>query len=86
MKRRNTSQDEPSKASLREMPEIDFSKQRPVSRGRHAAKARRSLEILVIDKKVSEALGGPTAIIQILNAIAQGLADAREPKRKRRAA
>ena len=86
MRKKRTNTGEPSKASLREMPEIDFSKQRPRSRGRYAAKARRSLEVLVVDKKVAAILGGPTAIVQILNTLADGVAEGRESKRKHHAA
>lgn len=72
MKRKTTKTDEPSKASLAEMPEVDFSKVLPV-RGRHAARAQASLDVIVIDKRLSEALGGPDRVTQILAALAEAL-------------
>ncbi len=52
------------------------------TRGKYVEKARRSLEVIVIDKKSAKALGGPEAI----RAILQTLAEAIEPRRKRRRA
>ncbi len=72
---------EPSKASLREMPEIDFSRTRIVSRGRHAARARRSLETLVVDKKTIKALGGAEAVLGILDALAKSIEASRKKRR-----
>lgn len=82
MRKNSTKNDEPSRASLQEMPEVDLHRQRKVSRGRYAARARRSLEVLVVDKKVVAALGGADAIPGILRALAEALA----MKKKRRAA
>jgi hypothetical protein len=82
MKKRSTKNDEPSAASLAEMPEIDFSKHGKWTRGKYAARARRSLEVVALDKKVVRALGGAGAVHTILRA----LADAIEVKKKRRAA
>ncbi len=72
---------EPSKASLREMPEIDFTRARVVSRGRHAARARRSFETLIIDKKTLKALGGADAALAILEAVANSIAASRKKGR-----
>ena len=83
MRRKTTKTDEPSKASLEEMPEVDFSRVGKVTRGKYAARARRSLEVLVIDKKVSRTLGGPDAIRAILTALARAVEDT---KKRRRAA
>jgi hypothetical protein len=44
MSRRTTKTDEPSKASLAEMPEVDFSRLGRLSRGKYAERARRSLD------------------------------------------
>jgi hypothetical protein len=73
---------ERSAASLAEMPEIDFSKVGKPSRGKHAARARRSLEVVVLDKKMVATLGGPDAVRAILEAVAGAL----EGKKRRRAA
>ncbi len=52
------------------------------SRGKYVEKARRSLEILVVDKKTVAALGGPDAILRILRALAGSI----EPRRRKRRA
>jgi hypothetical protein len=84
MRRRTTKSDEPSKASLAEMPEVDFSRLRQLSRGKYAERARRSLEILAIDKKVVAALGGPDAVGSILRALADAIGE-KKPKKRRAA-
>ena len=58
MSRRATKTDEPSKASLAEMPEVDFSRLGKLSRGKYAERARGCLEVLVLNKKLVAALGG----------------------------
>jgi hypothetical protein len=55
------------------------------TRGKYAAKARRSLEVIVIDKKTAKVLGGPEAIARILQALAEAIQSPRK-KKKRRAA
>jgi hypothetical protein len=53
------------------------------ARGKYVEKARRSLEVLAVDRKTVAALGGPDAVLRILQALAASL----EPRpRKRRAA
>jgi hypothetical protein len=84
MKRRSTSRSpEPSRASLREIPEVDLSSARVLGRGRHVERARRSFDTLVIDKRVLKALGGEEAVMDILQAPARSITATR---RKRRAA
>jgi hypothetical protein len=84
MKRKSTSKNsEPSRASLREIPEIDLSSARVLGRGRHVERARRSFDTLVVDKRVLNILGGEEAVIDILQALAKSIASSR---RKRRAA
>jgi hypothetical protein len=70
MSKRRTRSDEPSKASLEEMPEIDFSKMKVIGRGRHYERARRSLEVIVLDKKLVKKLGGPEGVRALLTAVA----------------
>jgi hypothetical protein len=84
MSRRTTKSAEPSKASLAEMPEVDFSRLGKLSRGRYAERARRSLEVLVLDKKVVATLGGPERVAEILRALAGVFADTK-PKKHRAA-
>ena len=68
MNRKTTKSDEPSKASLAEMPEVDFSRLGKLSRGKYAQRARRSLEVIVLDKKLVARLGGPDRVAGILRA------------------
>jgi len=84
MSKRTTKTDEPSKASLAEMPEIDFSRVGKLSRGKYAERARRSLEVVVLDKKLVASLGGPDRVAGILHALAEAIGD-NKPKRRRAA-
>jgi hypothetical protein len=84
MNRRTTKSDEPSKASLAEMPEVDFSRVGKLSRGKYAERARRSLEVLVLDKKVVAALGGADRVAGILRALADAIGE-KKPKKRRAA-
>jgi hypothetical protein len=84
MNRRITKTDEPSKASLAEMPEVDFSRLSKLSRGKYAARARRSLEVVVLDKKLVAALGGADKVAGILRAVADAVGE-KKPKKRRAA-
>jgi hypothetical protein len=53
------------------------------SRGKYVRKARRSFEMIIVDKKVLNALGGPEGLNGILQALAKSVVRA---KKKRRAA
>lgn len=55
-----------------------------LSRGKYAERARRSIEILALDKKLVAALGGPDAVSTILRALAAALGE-RKPKKRRAA-
>jgi hypothetical protein len=81
MNRRTTKSDEPSKASLAEMPEVDFSRIGKLSRGKYAERARRSLEVVVLDKTIVTALGGPDRVAGILRALAAAVGE-KKPKRR----
>lgn len=85
MKKRSTKTSRnPSKASLREAPEVTLETHRVLGRGRHAAEAKASFEALIVDRWVADALGGPKAIARILEALADSIEPPR--KKKRRAA
>ncbi len=74
MKKRSTRNTrEPSRASLREIPEIDLSSARVLGRGRLVEKARRSFDSLIVDKRVLKALGGQDAVIAILEVLAKSV-------------
>jgi hypothetical protein len=75
---------EPSKASLAEMPEVDFSRLGKLSRGKYAARSRRSLEVVVLDKKLVAALGGADKVAGILRALADAVGE-KKPKKRRAA-
>lgn len=66
------------------MPEIDLAHAKVLGRGRHVERARRSFETVIVDKKTSNALGGPDAIVRILQALAESIVA--PPRKKRRAA
>lgn len=74
---------EPSKASLEEVPEIDFSRYdlTKAKRGRYVKMARRSLEIIVVDKKWVKTLGGPEGVVGILAALASAVEGSRKKRR-----
>lgn len=82
MSKRITKSAEPSRASLAEMPEVDFSRLGTLSRGKYAERARRSLEVVVLDKKLVVALGGADRVAGILRALAEALGDKRPKKRR----
>lgn len=84
MSKRTTKTAEPSKASLADMPEIDFSRLGKLSRGKYAERARRSLEVVVLDKKLVGALGGPDRVAGILRALAEAIGE-NKPKKHRAA-
>lgn len=72
---------EPSKASLRDIPELDATEARVLGRGLHAEKARRAFATLLIEKDVVDKLGGPEQVGEILRALAKAMT-----KRRKRAA
>jgi hypothetical protein len=82
--KKTTKTGEPSKASLAEMPEVDFTRLGKLSRGKYVERARRSLEVIVVDKKLVKALGGPDRVAGILHALAEALGE-KKPKKRRAA-
>jgi hypothetical protein len=82
MKRRSTrTKRDPSRASLREIPEIDRGSAGIIGRGRHVEKAYRSFGTVVVERSVLDALGGQDGVTEILRALAKSI-----PKRRRRRA
>lgn len=82
MKRNSTKTSrEPSRASLLAIPEVDLRSATVLGRGRHVAKAQRSFGSLIVDKKVLEALGGPDAVLEILQVLAASVTTARKKRR-----
>jgi hypothetical protein len=66
------------------MPEVDFSRLGKLSRGKYVERARRSLEVIVVDKKLVKALGGPDRVAGVLHALAEALGN-KKPKKRRAA-
>jgi hypothetical protein len=63
MKKRSTKTSrEPSKASLREIPEVTLDRYHVVGRGTRVELARESFESVVLDRKTVEVLGGADGI------------------------
>jgi hypothetical protein len=86
MNKKPTPTAEPSKASLAEMPEVDFPRLRlgKLSRGKYAERAQRSLEVVVLDKKLVDDLGGPDRVAAILRALADAIHE-KKPRKPRAA-
>lgn len=61
--------DEPSPRSLRELPEVDFSKYRRLDRGRYVARARRSFAIALIEPELYARFGSSEAVSAALRAV-----------------
>lgn len=51
------------------------------SRGKYVRKARRSVETIVVDKRVLDTLGGPKGLNTILQALAKSITQARKKRR-----
>ena len=67
---------EPSKRSLREIPEVDFGTARQLPRGKYAAKARRSFEVALVEPELFAHFGSSEAI----NAAPRALVPDRVPE------
>lgn len=62
--------EEPSKASLKEMPEIDFSTAKVLGRGLYAKRMRESMRYVPVERELFERLGGTEGILNVLRAVA----------------
>ena len=78
--------EEPSRASLREIPEIDFSTAKLLGRGIYAKRMRERMRYLPIERELFDRLGGTSGILTILRAIADATPGARGPKKRKAAA
>jgi len=65
---------EPSKRSLREIPEVDFSTAKRLPRGKYAAKARRSFAIALVEPDLFARFGSSEAINAALRAVVNAVA------------
>jgi hypothetical protein len=75
---------EPSKRSLREMPEIDFSRARRLRRGKYAEKARRSFAVALVEPALFARFGSSEAINGALRAVVEAADTVKRPAKARR--
>jgi hypothetical protein len=77
---------EPSKRSLRDIPEIDFATAKRLRRGKYADKARRSFAVAIVEPALFARFGSSEAINAALRAIVEAADNMKRPaKAKRRA-
>jgi hypothetical protein len=60
---------EPSQASLRAIPEVDFTRFRRLRRGKYAARARRAFAVALIEPEVFARFGSSEAVSAALRAL-----------------
>jgi hypothetical protein len=60
---------EPTKRSLREIPEVDFSKAKRLPRGKYAEKARRSFAVAIVELELFARFGSSDAVNAALRAV-----------------
>ena len=75
---------EPTKRSLREIPEVDFSKAKRLPRGKYAAKARRSFAIAIVEPDLFARFGSSDAVNAALRAVVEATDAVRFPARAKR--
>jgi hypothetical protein len=62
---------EPTKRSLREIPEVDFSKAKRLPRGKYAGKARRSFVVAIIEPELFARFGSSEAVNAALRVVVE---------------
>jgi hypothetical protein len=75
---------EPSKRSLREIPEIDFSKAKRLPRGKYAAKARRSFAVAIVEPELFARFGSSDAVNAALRALVEVAEAVKHPAKAKR--
>lgn len=75
---------EPSKRSLRDIPEIDFATAKRLSRGKYAEKARRSFAVAIVEPALFARFGSSQAINAALRALVEAADTVKPTKAKRR--
>ena len=78
-------QTEPSKRSLREIPEVDLSKARRLRRGKYAEKARRSFAVAIVSPELFARFGSSEAINVALRAVVAAAESLKHPAEAKRA-
>ena len=84
---------EPSNRSLRDIPEVDFSRMKRLRRGKYAEKARRSFAVALVEPELFARFGSSEAINDALRAVVKAagtmkpsVAAKRAPRRTKGAA
>ncbi len=75
---------EPSKSSLREIPEVDVETMRRLPRGKYASKARRSFAVALVEPEVFAYFGSSEAVNAALKALVDAAGVMKPPKATRR--
>jgi hypothetical protein len=75
---------EPSKRSLREIPEVDFSKAKRLPRGKYAAKARRSFAVAIVEPELFARFGSSGAVNAALRAVVEAADVVKHPTKTKR--
>jgi hypothetical protein len=76
---------EPSKRSLREIPEIDFATAKRLPRGKYAEKARRSFAVAIVESALFARFGSSEAINSALRALVEAADRVKPPAKTKRA-
>jgi hypothetical protein len=77
---------EPTKRSLREIPEVDFSKAKRLPRGKYAANARRSFAVAIVDPDLFARFGSSDAVNTALRAVVEAADAVKHPAKTKRSA
>jgi hypothetical protein len=75
---------EPSKRSLRDIPEVDFSMAKRQRRGKYAEMARRSSAIALVEPRLFARFGNSEAINAALRALIEAADTVRHPAKAKR--
>jgi hypothetical protein len=75
---------EPTKRSLREIPEVDFSKAKRLPRGKYAAKARRSFAVAIVEPDLFARFGSSEAVNAALRAVVDAADAVKHPAKTKR--
>jgi hypothetical protein len=77
---------EPSKRSLRAVPEVDFSKAKRLPRGKYAEKARRSFAVTIVESELFARFGSSEAVNAALRAVVEAADAVKYPAKTKRSA
>jgi hypothetical protein len=75
---------EPTKRSLREIPEVDFSKAKRLPRGKYAEKARRSFAVAIVEPELFARFGSSDAVNAALRAVVEAADAVKYPAKAKR--